>query len=118
MDWADIINTATGALLGGGGIFGIWLAKEAKKKTPYDMLVEMLQEQKRFYADRNAEYEAERRASQEKSKVINAARKCPYKYKDPNLECPVDKADEERLRSQCESCSYGNAMPVPDKLNN
>lgn len=107
MDWMSIVSTAIGALLGGGGIFGVLIARENKKKTPYDMVVEMLQEQKRFYADRNAEFEKERMESQEKTVVINATHNCQYKYKNPDIKCPVDEANDERLRKQCSGCVYG-----------
>ena len=77
-----------------------------KKKTPYDMLMEMMAEQKRFYQERNAEYEREKLDSAEKSAVLTATHKCQHRFKDPAIPCPVDEANEERLKKRCERCKY------------
>ena len=106
MDWTQIIV----ATLGGGtvltGLFELIKAKIDKKKTPYDMLMGMLEEQKKFYQERNADYEREKLDSAEKSSVIMQSHFCAWKYKDPGVVCPVDKANDTRLKNRCERCAY------------
>ena len=109
MDWTTILVAA----LGGGGILTgvveIVRTIVDKKKTPYDMFMELMAEQKKFYAERNADYEREKLDSAEKSSVIMQSHFCKHKYSDPNIVCPVDKANDERLKKRCERCSYGSA---------
>lgn len=105
IDWTTIISSVI-ALFAGGGIWGVIKAREEKKKTPYDMLMEMMAEQKRFYQERNAEYEREKLDSAEKSAVLTATHKCQHRFKDPAISCPVDEANEERLKNRCKRCEY------------
>ena len=107
MDWTAII-TGVLAFLGGGGLWAVIKARVDKKKTPYDMLMEMMAEQKRFYQERNAEYEREKLDSAEKSAVLTATHKCQHRFKDPTIPCPVDEANEERLKKRCERCKYND----------
>lgn len=106
MNWGEIIL----ASLGGGatitGIIEIIKAKIDKKKTPYDMFMELLAEQKKFYEARNADYEREKLDSAEKSSVIMQSHFCKHKYKDENIVCPVDVANDERLKKRCDRCGY------------
>lgn len=106
MNWTEIIVTALG---GGGlitGIVEIVKARIDKKKTPYDMLMDMLAEQKKFYQERNADYEREKLDSAEKSSVIMQSHFCAWKYKDPDVVCPVDRANDDRLKKRCDRCAY------------
>lgn len=106
MDWTTIVVSA----LGGGtvitGVLEIIKTRVEKKKTPYDMLMDMLAEQKKFYQERNADYEREKLDSAEKSSVIMQSHFCKHKYTDPNIVCPVDKANDERLKKRCDRCGY------------
>lgn len=95
------------ALITGGGLWG-WISKrEDKRKTPYDMFRDLLAEQKKFYEERNADYEREKLDSAEKSSVIMQSHFCKHKYTDPNIICPVDVANDKRLKERCTRCGYG-----------
>lgn len=107
-DTTNIITAVVALLTGGGGIWAWLNAREGKRKTPYDMMVEMLEEQRKFYHERNADYERERLESAEKSAVIQQTHKCRLKYTNPDAACPVDAANEERLKNRCDRCGYGN----------
>lgn len=104
MDWTTIIVSA----LGGGtvltGIVEVVKTIVDKKKTPYDMLMGMIEQQTKFYQERNADYEREKLDSAEKSSVIMQSHFCKHKYTDPNIVCPVDKANDERLKARCKRC--------------
>jgi hypothetical protein len=106
MNWTEIIV----ASLGGGtlitGVFEIIKGIVDKRKTPYDMLKDLLAEQNKFYQDRNADYEREKLDSAEKSSVIMQTHFCKHKYSDPNISCPVDVANDARLKKRCERCAY------------
>lgn len=106
MDWTNIIIAVISAI-SGGGVWGFIKAREDKKKTPYDMLMEMMQEQKKFYEERNADYEREKLDSAEKSSVIMQTHRCQYKFTDPDIVCPVDEANDKRLKDRCARCDYG-----------
>lgn len=106
MDWSNIIISVVSVLCGGGGVFGILKIREDKKKTPYDMLMDMLKEQKRFYKEKNEEYEREKRDSAEKSSVIMQTHRCKYRFKDPDIVCPVDEANDLRLKDRCIRCEH------------
>ena len=108
MDWTNIMTAAIGAFTGGGGIWAWLNAREGKRKTPYDMMVDMLNEQRQFYHEKNEEMMREKLDSAEKSAVIQKSQRCRYKYQDPNIKCPVDEANEERLQKRCERCGYGD----------
>ena len=104
----NLILTSAVSLLTGGGLWA-WITKrEDKRKTPYDMMVEMLEEQKKFYEERNADYEREKLDSAEKSSVIMQSHFCKHRYANPDIVCPVDEANDERLKKRCERCGYGN----------
>ena len=109
MNWTEIIVGA----LGGGTVFTaiveVIKAWVDKKKTPYDMFMELMAEQKKFYQERNADYEREKLDSAEKSSVIMQSHFCKHKYTDPNIVCPVDKANDERLKKRCERCNLAPA---------
>lgn len=107
IDWTTIITSAI-SLFAGGGIWAVIKARVDKKKTPYDMLLEMLAEQKKFYAEKNAEYEREKKDSAEKSYILAQTRKCSHRFKDPGIPCPVDEANEARLQSKCAGCEYNH----------
>lgn len=103
--WVELAKLAV-AFLGGGGLWS-WITKrEDKRKTPYDMFRELLAEQKRFYEERNADYEREKLDSAEKSSVIMQSHFCKHKYTDPNIVCPVDTANDERLKKRCDRVGY------------
>lgn len=102
----DVIKVVAGVLTGGG--LWAWIkAREDKRKSPYDMFMELLTEQKKFYAQRNADYEREKLDSAEKSSVIMQSHFCKHKYTDPNIICPVDVANDKRLKERCARCGYG-----------
>lgn len=106
MDWTTIMVAAIG---GGGlmtGIVEVIKSIVDKKQTPYDMLKGVLDEMKKFYEARNADYEREKLDSAEKSSVIMQSHFCKHKYTDPNIICPVDKANDERLKNRCTRCTY------------
>lgn len=105
-DWNSILMGLIGIFAGVG--FWSWVkAREDKRKTPYDMLKEMLLEQKKFYEERNADYEREKMDSAEKSAVISKSQFCQHKYTDLNIVCPVDEANVRRLENRCTRCGYG-----------
>lgn len=108
MDWTDIIIAFLG-MFAGGGIWHWIKAREDKRKTPYDMFRDLLVEQKKFYEERNAEYEREKLDSAEKSSVIMQSHFCKHKYTDPEIVCPVDVANDARLKKRCERCGYNQA---------
>lgn len=103
--WLDVLKVLAG-ILTGGGVWAWIKAKEDKKKTPYDMFMELLNEQKKFYEARNADYEREKLDSAEKSSVIMQSHFCKHKYSDPNIICPVDVANDKRLKERCNRCGY------------
>ena len=89
----DVIKVAAGVLTGGG--LWAWIkAREDKRKTPYDMFRDLLEEQKKFYEARNADYEREKLETNKKSSVIMQSHFCKHKYSDPNIVCPVDVAND------------------------
>ena len=103
--WLDILKVVAGILTGGG--LWAWIkAREDKRKTPYDMFRDLLAEQTKFYKERNDDYEREKLDSAEKSSVIAQSNFCKHKYKDPNIVCPVDKANDERLKKRCDKIGY------------
>ena len=103
--WVTVITGILSILAGMG--FWNWIkAREDKRKTPYDMFRELLAEQKKFYEERNADYEREKLDSAEKSSVIMQSHFCKHKYTDPNIICPVDVANDKRLKERCTRCGY------------
>lgn len=103
--WIELAKIAAGVITG-GGLWAVIKARVDKKKTPYDMFMELLTEQKKFYEQRNADYEREKLDSAEKSSVIMQSHFCKYKYTDPNIVCPVDLANDKRLKERCTRCGY------------
>lgn len=119
METSIVTTVLTGVIsvIAGAGFWSWIKAREDKKKTPYDMFMELLGEQKRFYQERNAEYEREKLDSAEKSSVIMQSHFCGYKYKDSDIVCPVDKANDERLKKRCERCGYNeDHEPMEGKI--
>lgn len=115
--WIDVIKVVAGILTGGG--LWAWIkAREDKRKTPYDMLRDLLAEQKRFYEERNTDYEREKLDSAEKSSVIMQSHFCKHKYTDPNIVCPVDVANDERLKKRCKRCGYNKEDNEPSNIEN
>lgn len=115
--WIEIAKIAAGVLTGAGGVFAYFKARAEKKKTPYDMFMGLLEEMKTFYAQRNADYEREKLDSAEKSSVIMQSHFCKHKYTDPNIVCPVDVANDKRLKERCHRCGY-NQENEPNDENN
>jgi len=114
--WLDLAKIAAG-ILTGGGLWAVIKARVDKKKTPYDMFMELLTEQKKFYEQRNADYEREKLDSAEKSSVIMQSHFCKHKYTDPNVVCPVDVANDERLKKRCTRCGYRDPNEKDDEQN-
>ena len=103
MDWTNIITAAVGIFAGAG--FWAWIkAREDKRKTPYDMLKDLLVEQREFLEEKEEELRKEKRESAEKSVVIAKSQFCQHKYNDASIVCPVDKANMERLEQKCTTC--------------
>ena len=113
--WVDVLKVVAG-IFAGGGIWAWIKAREDKRKTPYDMFRDLLAEQKKFYEERNADYEREKLDSAEKSSVIMQSHFCKHKYTDPNIVCPVDKANDDRLKKRCDRCGY-NQKSETDENN-
>lgn len=103
--WVELAKLVV-AFLGGGGLWAWIKAREDKRKTPYDMFRDLLVEHKKFYEERNEDYEREKLDSAEKSSVIMQSHFCKHKYTDPNIVCPVDVANDERLKKRCERIGY------------
>lgn len=103
--WLDVIKVAAG-ILTGGGLWSWIKAREDKRKTPYDMFRDLLAEQKKFYEERNADYEREKLDSAEKSSVIMQSHFCKHKYTNPEIVCPVDVANDARLKKRCDRVGY------------
>lgn len=108
IDITTILTSVISATVAGGGVWGVLKVRAEKKKTPYDMFMELLKEQREFYRERNADYEREKLDSAEKSAVIMQTHFCKHRFKDPNIQCPVDIANDERLKKRCERCEYDN----------
>lgn len=114
--WATI---ATGVLsiFAGAGFWSWVKAKEDKKETPYNMFMGLLTEMKTFYTQRNADFEREKLDSAEKSSVIMQSHFCKHKYTDPNIVCPVDVANDKRLKERCTRCGYKDQNEKDDEQN-
>lgn len=117
METSIWVTVATGVLsIFAGAGFWSWIkAKEDKKETPYNMFMGLLTEMKTFYAQRNADFEREKLDSAEKSSVIMQSHFCKHKYTDPNVVCPVDLANDERLKKRCDRLGYGCPLEHKDK---
>lgn len=110
--WVTIV-TGVLAIFAGAGFWAWIKAREDKRKTPYDMFRDLLAEQKKFYEERNADYEREKLDSAEKSAVIMQSQFCEHKYTNPDIHCPVDKANDKRLKDRCERFGYGCPLTPP-----
>jgi len=104
MDWTTIITAAVSAL-GGGGCWAAIKAAVDKKKSPYDRFMEVMDQQEQLCRDAREELALERRHSAEKSHVIAQTTKCPHRFKDPASPCPVDSANDDRLKRICKLCN-------------
>ena len=113
--WIELAKVIAGVLTGAGGAFAYFKVKAEKKKTPYDMFMGLLDEMKTFYAQRNADYEREKLDSAEKSSVIMQSQFCQHKYSNPEIKCPVDAANDVRLKKRCERVGY--TCPLEHKEN-
>lgn len=114
--WVTIITGILSIAAGAG--FWAWIkAREDKRKTPYDMLRDLLAEQKKFYEERNADYEREKLDSAEKSSVIMQSHFCKHKFKDPNIICPVDVANDKRLKERCNRCAHNEQKETENENN-
>lgn len=103
--WVTILTGVLSIMAGGG--FWQWIkTREDKQKTPYDMFRELLIEHKKFYEERNADYEREKLDSAEKSSVIMQSHFCKHRFENPDIICPVDVANDARLKNRCGRCGY------------
>ena len=105
MNWTSIIIALVGAVFG-AGFWAVVKSIVDKKKTPYEMFMELMQKQTEFYDSLNAAYEQEKQDSAEKSAVIAKTHKCKHRFNDPEIICPVETANEERLNQRCVRCEY------------
>lgn len=103
MNWDTVITAALSAL-GGGGLWAVVKAAVDKKKSPYDRYIQLLDEHEKFYQQLCLELDAERKDSAAKSHVIAQTTRCPHRFKDPAFPCPVDEANDERLKRICKLC--------------
>ena len=101
MDWIDLLI----GLVGGGGITTVITSLISKKKSPYDLYTEFIQTQREWMERTSQELEREKVDSAEKSYIIARTRLCEVKRKHPDVECPVDAANDDRLRHKCKECS-------------
>jgi len=106
--WVEIAKVAAGVLVGSGGLWAWVKAREDKRKTPYDMLMELLAEQKKYIQEMQEERNREKLDSAEKSAVLMVTHKCKHRFKDLETPCPVDEANEDRLKKRCERCKYND----------
>ena len=102
MNWTNIII----AVIAASGFWAVLQTIVNKQKTAYDMLISMIQEEKEFYKMQKSEFEKEKLDSAEKSSVISKMHKCLHRFKDPEITCPVEEANEKRLESRCSRCEY------------
>lgn len=116
MNWTDILIGVIG-IFAGAGFWGVIKAVVDKKKTPYDMLRDLLAEQREFLEEKEAELRKEKLESAEKSVVISKSQFCKHKYTDPNVVCPVDEANIHRLENRCTRCGYGNDTESEENNN-
>lgn len=105
----NLILSVVGTVLGGTGLWGYLKIRAENRKSPYEMLIQMINEREKFYERKNAEYERERQDSAEKSHVIAQASKCKYRFRDASIQCAVEDANDERLKRKCEICKANEA---------
>lgn len=100
MSWLELVL----GLVGGGGITTIITAAISKKKSPYDLYTEFIQTQREWMERTEAELRMEKADSAEKSYIIARSRLCEVKRTNPDVQCPVDEANDVRLRGKCKVC--------------
>nr|DAT75927.1 MAG TPA: hypothetical protein [Caudoviricetes sp.] len=100
----SLILSVVGTVFGGTGLWAYLKTRAETRKTPYDLFVQMIDEQTKFYAEKNAEYARERQDSAEKSHVIAQASRCQHRFRDASIHCAVEEANDERLKRKCEIC--------------
>lgn len=116
MNWTDILIGVIG-IFAGAGFWGVIKAVVDKKKTPYDMLRDLLAEQREFLEEKEAELRKEKLDSAEKSVVISKSQFCQHKYTDPSIVCPVDTANVDRLEHKCSRCEYNKENEASEPNN-
>lgn len=100
MNWPDLII----GLIGGGGITTVVVALINKKKSPYDLYTEFIQTQREWMERVEADLTKERQDSMEKTYIITQTRLCEAKISNPKVKCPVDEANDARLKNKCRIC--------------
>lgn len=104
MNWTSIII----AVIGATGFWAVIKALVDKQKSAYDMLITTIAELKELYETQSAEFRQEKIDSAEKSAVIAKTHKCLHRFKDPDIQCPVEVANDSRLESRCSRCQYNS----------
>lgn len=99
-------NTIILAIIGAGGFWVVVKTLIDKQKTAYDMLMTTITELKDLYTRQSEEFKKEKLDSAEKSAVISKTHKCLHRFNDPNIVCPVEEANDERLKNRCSRCEY------------
>lgn len=117
MNWNEVIIGALG-IFAGAGFWGVIKSIVDKKKTPYDMLRDLIFEQRNFLEEMEDELRKEKRESAEKSVVIAKSQMCSHKYTNPDIVCPVDKANIERLEHKCARCEYAQTQEIEHNEDN
>lgn len=107
MDWTTIITALIGVFVG-AGFWEVIKTVVGKKKSPYELFMQMVEEERNFYRMRNEEYERERFDSAEKSAVISQSHKCLHRFSNPEIICPVEVANDARLQNRCTRCEYNH----------
>jgi len=100
VNWTELLI----GLIGGGGITTVVVALINKKKSPYDLYTEFIQTQREWMERVEADLSKERQDSMEKTYIITQTRLCEAKRTNPNMECPVDAANDRRLKDKCRIC--------------
>lgn len=104
MNWTGIII----AVIGATGFWAVIKALVDKQKSAYDMLITTITELKELYETQSLEFTQEKRDSAEKSAVIAKTHKCLHRFDNPEIVCPVEEANDERLQNRCSRCEYNN----------
>ena len=104
MNWTSIII----AVIGATGFWAVIKALVDKQKSAYDMLITTIAELKELYETQSAEFRQEKIDSAEKSAVIAKTHKCLHRFDNPEIVCPVEEANDERLQNRCSRCEYNN----------
>ncbi len=102
INWTSIVI----AVVGAAGFWAVLKTVVDKQKTAYDMLIAVIAELKELYTKQSTEFEREKLDSAEKSSVIAQTHKCKHRFNDPDIVCPVDDANADRLKNRCVRCQY------------